>query len=66
MDSGSEIKEGDKCICNFNDCALKFWFTRGQVLTAKLVQKLTRTPNKIWFEEVESNEGFYANSFTKL
>lgn len=61
------IEEGDACICNFRDRALKFWFRPNQLLFAKIVQKLKRTPNRIWFEEVENLEnGFYSNSFTKV
>lgn len=61
----ANIEEGDYCICNFHDCALKFWFTRGQILQARIVQKLTCTPNKIWFEDIGDND-FYANGFDKI
>jgi hypothetical protein len=64
---GGEIDEGDYCVCNFHDCALKFWFTTGQVLKVALCQKLTSTPNKLHFEGVDDKQdGFYSNSFTKI
>jgi len=58
------IQEGDYCICTFKDCALKFWFKREQILKARIVQQLTSTPNKIWFEGIDSD--FYVNSFKKI
>jgi hypothetical protein len=61
---GGEIEEEDYCICNFHDCALKFWFKPNEVLHVNLVQKLSSMPNKLWFYGVEHD--FYANSFTKV
>lgn len=61
-----EIEEGDLCVCNFHDCALKFWFKRDQILKTITVQKLTSTPNLLRFEGVDNDEGFYANSFYKI
>lgn len=62
-----EIKEGDYCICNYSDSALKFWYgLHGKILKVSMVQKIKNTPNKLKFENVYSEQTFYANSFTKV
>jgi len=74
--SEEPIEEGDECICLFNDSGHKFWFKRDQILKVQLVQQMTRTPNRLYFEDLEKIIGkelpdpngkyFYANDFRKI